>query len=294
MHAEDNRASAGRTALQVIGIAGCIIGFCAPSGGASQLAYASLVDLKSGDVVWFNVVQTGSQLPGVNFGDIRTPEGRDADGRTAARADEAGPGGSAGASSMKLRRPRAVPPVVAGFGRRGDRRARDRRRQRPDPAVHDAAADRPRLSADRRRRKGPVAAGRAGRGRDRRLQPRHQGAGRRPISARPDRQGRRACGSRHAHLPGPRPRIQRDDVPDRLLGGLFGPAAADAQRSAAGGRDRPRIRPLPSPPHDPPVARHEAQERHIRDRRDGARASAAPAPGSIPATSPSSPSSAPS
>lgn len=75
MHAEDNRASTGRTALQVIGIAGCIIGFCAPSGGANQLAYASLVDLKSGDVIWFNVVQTGSQLPGVTFGDIRTPEG---------------------------------------------------------------------------------------------------------------------------------------------------------------------------------------------------------------------------
>ena len=75
LHAEDNRASAGRTALQVIGIAGCVIGFCAPSGGANQLAYASLVDLKSGDVVWFNVVQTGSQLPGVTFGDIRTPQG---------------------------------------------------------------------------------------------------------------------------------------------------------------------------------------------------------------------------
>ncbi len=75
MHAEDNRASAGRTALQVIGIAGCVIGFCAPSGGANQLAYASLVDLKSGDVVWFNVVQTGSQLPGVTFGDMRTPQG---------------------------------------------------------------------------------------------------------------------------------------------------------------------------------------------------------------------------
>jgi len=75
LHAEDNRASAGRTALQVIGIAGCIIGFCAPSGGANQLAYASLVDLKSGNVVWFNVLQTGSQLPGLSFGDIRTPQG---------------------------------------------------------------------------------------------------------------------------------------------------------------------------------------------------------------------------
>ena len=38
----------------------------ADSGGSSQLAYASLVDLRTGEVVWFNVVQTGSQLPGVN------------------------------------------------------------------------------------------------------------------------------------------------------------------------------------------------------------------------------------
>jgi len=75
LHAEDERASTGRTALQVLGIAGCFVGFCAPSGGQNQLAYASLVDLRTGEVVWFNVLQTGSQLPGVTFGDIRTPEG---------------------------------------------------------------------------------------------------------------------------------------------------------------------------------------------------------------------------
>jgi len=75
MYAEDNVASAGRTALQVLGVAGCAIGFCAPSGGSRQFAYASLVDLRTGDVVWFNVLQTGSQLPGVSFGDIRKPEG---------------------------------------------------------------------------------------------------------------------------------------------------------------------------------------------------------------------------
>lgn len=75
MHAEDNIASAGRVALQVLGTAGCFIGICAPSGGSSQFAYASLVDLRTGEVVWFNVVQTGSQLPGVKFGDIRTPQG---------------------------------------------------------------------------------------------------------------------------------------------------------------------------------------------------------------------------
>ena len=75
LYAQDNIASTGRTALQVLGIAGCAIGFCAPSGGSSQMAYASLVDLRTGEVVWFNVLQTGSQLPGVKFGDIRNPQG---------------------------------------------------------------------------------------------------------------------------------------------------------------------------------------------------------------------------
>jgi hypothetical protein len=75
LHAEDSRSSTGRVALQVLGIAGCFIGFCAPSAGGSQSAYASLVDLRTGEVVWFNVLQTQSQIPGVQFGDIRTPEG---------------------------------------------------------------------------------------------------------------------------------------------------------------------------------------------------------------------------
>jgi hypothetical protein len=75
LYAQDSIASSGRVALQVLGIAGCFIGFCAPQGGGGQTAYASLVDLKNGDVVWFNVLQTGSQLPGIAFGDIRTPEG---------------------------------------------------------------------------------------------------------------------------------------------------------------------------------------------------------------------------
>ena len=75
LHAEDSFASGGRVALQVLGIAGCFVGFCAPQSGGGQSAYASLVDLRTGDVVWFNVLQTNSQLPGVGFGDIRTPEG---------------------------------------------------------------------------------------------------------------------------------------------------------------------------------------------------------------------------
>lgn len=68
MYAEDSFASTGRVAMQVIGLAGCLIGFCAPMSGGRQAAYASLVDLKTGDVVWFNILQ--SQL-----GDMRTPEG---------------------------------------------------------------------------------------------------------------------------------------------------------------------------------------------------------------------------
>ena len=76
MYAEDSIVSGGRVALQVLGIAGCIVGFCAPNiGGGGQFAYASLVDLKTGDVVWFNVVQAGSQIAGIKMGDIRTPQG---------------------------------------------------------------------------------------------------------------------------------------------------------------------------------------------------------------------------
>ena len=75
LHAEDEVASGGRIALSVIGLAGCFIGFCAPSSGQQQLDYASLVDLHTGEVVWFNVVTAGSQVAGIKFGDLRTPEG---------------------------------------------------------------------------------------------------------------------------------------------------------------------------------------------------------------------------
>ena len=76
LHAEDQVASTGRVVLGVLGAAGCIVGFCAPNiGGATQLDYASLVDLKTGEVVWFNVVSAGSEIPGIKFGDLRTPQG---------------------------------------------------------------------------------------------------------------------------------------------------------------------------------------------------------------------------
>jgi hypothetical protein len=78
LHAEDQVASTGRIALGILGAAGCFVGFCAPNiGGATQLNYASLVDLKTGQVVWFNVVIAGSQVPGIKFGDLRTREGAD-------------------------------------------------------------------------------------------------------------------------------------------------------------------------------------------------------------------------
>ena len=76
MHAEDEVASTGRIALGVLGLAGCFVGFCAPNvGGAAQLDYAGLVDLHTGEVVWFNVVRAGSEIPGIKFGDLRTPQG---------------------------------------------------------------------------------------------------------------------------------------------------------------------------------------------------------------------------
>ncbi len=69
LHAEDSFASTGRVALQVLGVAGCLVGFCAPNvGGGGQFAYASLVNLRTGEVVWFNVLQS-------RIGDIRTPAG---------------------------------------------------------------------------------------------------------------------------------------------------------------------------------------------------------------------------
>jgi hypothetical protein len=76
LNAEDNIVSTGRVALQVLGVAGCFVGFCAPNiGGGGPFAYASLGDLKTGEVVWFNVLQTGTQMAGIKMGDIRTPEG---------------------------------------------------------------------------------------------------------------------------------------------------------------------------------------------------------------------------
>jgi hypothetical protein len=68
LHAQDSFSSGGRRALQAAGFLGCLVGVCVAVSGGQQIAFASLVDLKTGDVVWFNMLATG-------VGDIRTPEG---------------------------------------------------------------------------------------------------------------------------------------------------------------------------------------------------------------------------
>jgi hypothetical protein len=70
LYARDSFSSGGRVALQAVSMLGCIVGVCVMPGGGTQQAFASLVDLKTGNVVWFNhLVST--------VGDIRTPEGAD-------------------------------------------------------------------------------------------------------------------------------------------------------------------------------------------------------------------------
>ncbi len=59
----DSFASAGRVAAIIVAAA---LGVGIPGG--QQVGFASLVDLSNGDVIWFNVLQSG-------YGDIRTPDG---------------------------------------------------------------------------------------------------------------------------------------------------------------------------------------------------------------------------
>lgn len=70
LHAQDSFSSGGRVALQIAGMLSCGLGVCVMPAGGSQAAFASLVDLKTGQVVWFNTL-------GSSVGDIRTPEGAD-------------------------------------------------------------------------------------------------------------------------------------------------------------------------------------------------------------------------
>ncbi len=64
----DQFSSASRKAMQVVGALGCIIGACVIVGGGIHVGYVSLVELDTGNVVWFNLLR-GSQ------GDVREEDG---------------------------------------------------------------------------------------------------------------------------------------------------------------------------------------------------------------------------
>jgi hypothetical protein len=68
LFARDSFSSGGRQALQVAGFLGCMVGVCLLPAGGTQAGFVSLVDLKTGNVVWFNHLIS-------EVGDIRTPEG---------------------------------------------------------------------------------------------------------------------------------------------------------------------------------------------------------------------------
>ncbi len=68
LHAEDSFSSSGRVALQAVAFMGCMVGVCLMPPGGQQAAFASLVDLHTGQVVWFNALASSA-------GDMRTPDG---------------------------------------------------------------------------------------------------------------------------------------------------------------------------------------------------------------------------
>jgi hypothetical protein len=68
VHGKDSFSSGGRVALQAVSFLGCAVGVCVMPQGGMQIAFASLIDLKTGQVVWFNVLTSG-------VGDIRTESG---------------------------------------------------------------------------------------------------------------------------------------------------------------------------------------------------------------------------
>ena len=70
LHAEDSFSSGGRVALQAVSVLGCVVGVCVIPEGGSQKAFVSLVDLKTGEVVWFNHLVS-------SVGDIRKRDGAD-------------------------------------------------------------------------------------------------------------------------------------------------------------------------------------------------------------------------
>ncbi len=70
LRVESSYASDARKTMQVAGLLSCAVGVCVGVSGGHRLAFASLVDLKSGQVTWFNTLSS-------TVGDIRTQEGAD-------------------------------------------------------------------------------------------------------------------------------------------------------------------------------------------------------------------------
>jgi hypothetical protein len=68
IHVNDSFASAGRRGVQVAGALGCLVGVCIISSGGAHVYHASLVDLTTGDLVWFNSLSAFK-------GDVREAEG---------------------------------------------------------------------------------------------------------------------------------------------------------------------------------------------------------------------------
>jgi hypothetical protein len=70
IYVNDSFASAGRRGVQVAGALGCLVGVCIITPGGAHVYHASLVDLSTGDLVWFNVLSSFK-------GDVREVEGSD-------------------------------------------------------------------------------------------------------------------------------------------------------------------------------------------------------------------------
>ena len=68
LHVETSFSSGGRKTLQVAGLLSCAVGVCVGVSGGQQVAFASLVDLRTGRVSWFNTLVS-------TVGDIREAEG---------------------------------------------------------------------------------------------------------------------------------------------------------------------------------------------------------------------------
>jgi hypothetical protein len=92
LRAHDSFASGGLAALQFASFATCFVQICYVPPGGEQVAFASLVDLKTGKVVWFNTLRS-------DIGDIRSADG--ASKMVSLLLDKMKPGKELQASTLK-------------------------------------------------------------------------------------------------------------------------------------------------------------------------------------------------